>query len=151
MKKISYLIESALVTEINARCLCSFTMSKLIDGKFSCSKDLPHYPTYRVYIESMKGYTVQQLMDSVTSWVVTGPSVSDGVGTFSVDSSCPVQADSDNDPPCSAESESSVDVVLLVGVMITEFVVFLFVFAIIIAIITAVYSKRERKLKYEYS
>lgn len=144
------MIESVLVTEINARCHCSFDVSKLIKGKFSCSKDLPYYPTYRVQIEELDNHSAQDLKDFVSSWVATGPSISDGVGTFSVDSLCPVEANSEIDPPCSAASESNVNVVLLVGVMIAEFVVFLVVFALIIAIIAAVYSNRERKLKYEY-
>ena len=61
-----------------------------------------------------------------------------------MDSSCPVIVLSSDEPPCSEGDDESVNVVLLVGLMMAEFVLLLLVFAIIFAI-TMIYCTRQRQ------
>ncbi len=95
-------------------------------------------------IQSQGLYSAADLAEFVNSWISTSPSVSDGIGTFSVDSSCPVYPNLMDDPACSEPTGDNPDVVLLIGVASVEFVVLLVVFSVAVAGIL-LYSNRQIK------
>ena len=130
------------------RCNCDLELSSLKDGTFHCNKDAPYYPTYRLTLSSHGTYSAAQLASFMDQWVQSSPTVTDNVGTFTVDPSCTIYPDTRSDDPCPQKEESSIDLVILVGAMMTEFIVLLIIFFISIAILLAVFSSREKKKRY---
>ena len=95
-------------------------------------------------IGSQGDYSAADLAGFVNSWISTSPSVTDGIGTFSVDSSCPVYPNIMDDPACPESDSENPDVVLLIGVALAEFVVLLVAFSVVVAGIL-IYTNRQIK------
>ena len=137
---------SSLLNNINLQCRCNFNVSQLSLTTVLCHPSHSNYPTFRTTITTINT-PVATVTDYVEDWVLQNSAVSDGIGYYEIDSSCPVFPSSNDSPACPEVRNGVYSSAVLVGALIAEFVILMVVFCIIMAIVLSFYSYRIKKTK----
>ncbi|XP_065905337.1 hemicentin-1-like isoform X3 [Dysidea avara] len=139
-------IISQLMDEITSRCSCTFN---IINETFSCRGSIGNFVdtvVFRARVSLQDSViTADDVVDDITNWVQSSPSISVAAVTLDVDPSCPAMLDSFNSADCvvvTTSSSSSLPIGIIIGGATVGVVVVILIIIIIEALIV-VYCTRK--------
>ena len=95
----------AIAYGVERRCQCGFRRRQFLPGTFQCFQESANGAvTYRTMLEQKQGAAVN-VVESISSWVRSRPSISVRAVFLQVDSSCALSINSFEDPECTTGVE----------------------------------------------
>lgn len=144
---VKQFMQSSLINNINSRCNCQFNTSQLTLTTLLCG-DPTHsnYPTFRTTITTVNA-PITTITGYIEEWVLQGSAVSDGLGFYEVDSFCTVFPESSSSPGCTRTETEGYSSIVLIGALMSEFIVLIVLFCIVMAVVLSFYSYKVKKTK----
>ena len=153
-------IKRRVTEEIAMKCSCEFTTSNIIDDAFSCrgsQGELGNTVVYRAMITLQVPSLItdaDDIVDVISDWVESKPSVTVNGLALAVDPNCPVMLDSFDSSDCVisnqasplSSSSSSLSVGTIVGVVVAAIIAVLLLVTLIVVII--MYHRRKSSYRY---
>ena len=154
-------IAQAIVDNIEENCQtgCDLSRNQVASGAFQCFQESANRAvTYRTQLLTQN--TTGNLIEYISSWVSTNPSVLVRAVLLQVDGSCPLSVASLSDPECGAvtepestfniEVQQSIEWTYLIGGAVGFVVLVLALFCCVLVIILVPVMVLHKKLKKQY-
>ena len=137
-------INMSLVSNVEERCQCGFSLSNIMSPNFRCFKQSEDAVTYRAEISGTPLALPNQIVSFVEEWLSEGALILFDIVLVHVDGSCQVVVSSIVDPECNTPTEQSGSLAAIVGGAIGGVIVLVVTVIIVIIIICLVCTKRTR-------
>ena len=141
-------VTQEVVSEVDSRCDCGFTMSHIEDTSFQCFTGSDSAVTYRAMLQGTPTYSHSQLIDLIAKWIVEDGLVRIQQVLISVDKSCQVGINSFSDPECNSETtgrDGGVDVAVVGGGVSGTVIALTTAVTITVVVIAVLFKSRKNK------